>query len=57
VLCMGGRVIGAETMVEIVDAFLTAVTSDEERHVRRRAKVAEIERTMGDVTFPGDFGR
>ena len=57
VLCMGGRVIGAEIMVEIVEAFLSAVISDEERHVRRRAKVQEIERTMGDVSFPADFGR
>ena len=57
VLCMGGRVIGAETMVEIVEAFLSAGISVEERHVRRRAKVEEIERTMGDITFPADFGR
>ncbi len=52
VLCLGGRVIGPEVAVEIVQAFLGAVISDEERHVRRRAKVAEIERTMGDVSFP-----
>jgi ribose 5-phosphate isomerase B len=57
VLCMGGRVIGAEIMVEVVEAFLSAGISNEERHVRRRAKVQEIERTMGDVTFPADFGR
>ena len=57
VLCLGGRVIGVEEMVEIVAAFLGAVVSDEERHVRRRAKVEEIERTMGDVSFPADFGR
>ena len=57
VLCLGGRVIGVEEMVEIVAAFLGAVVSDEERHVRRRAKVEEIERTMGDVSFPADLGR
>ena len=51
VLCLGGRVIGVEVMVEIVVAFLGATVSDEERHVRRRAKVDEIERTMGDVSF------
>jgi ribose 5-phosphate isomerase B len=51
VLCLGGRVIGVEEMVEIVEAFLTAEISCEERHVRRRAKVDEIERTMGDMTF------
>ena len=47
VLCLGGRVIGAEVAAEIVRAFLGAVVSGEERHVRRRAKVDEIERTGG----------
>ena len=44
-------------MVEVVEAFLGAVLSNEERHVRRRAKVDEIERTMGEVQLPPDFGR
>ena len=47
VLCLGGRVIGAEVAAEIVLAFLGATISDEERHVRRRAKIDEIERTGG----------
>jgi ribose 5-phosphate isomerase B len=47
VLCLGGRVIGSEVAAEIVAAFLGAATSDEERHVRRRAEVDEIERTGG----------
>jgi ribose 5-phosphate isomerase B len=47
VLCLGGRVIGAEVAAEIVTTFLAATVSDEERHVRRRAKVDEIERTGG----------
>jgi ribose 5-phosphate isomerase B len=47
VLCLGGRVVGAEVAAEIVTAFLAAEVSDEERHVRRRAKVDEIERTGG----------
>jgi ribose 5-phosphate isomerase B len=47
VLCLGGRVVGVELAVEIVRAFLGAHVSMEERHVRRRAKVAEIERTGG----------
>jgi len=47
VLCLGGRVIGAELAAEVVTAFLGAQISDEERHVRRRAKVEEIERTGG----------
>ncbi len=49
VLCLGGRVIGVEVAAEIVTAFLGAVTSDEERHVRRRAKIQEIERTGGEI--------
>lgn len=48
VLCMGARIIGAALAAEIVQAFLRAEISDEERHVRRRAKVLEIERTSGD---------
>jgi ribose 5-phosphate isomerase B len=51
VLCLGGRVVGVEVAAEIVTAFLGAQISDEERHVRRRAKVDEIERTDGDVAF------
>jgi ribose 5-phosphate isomerase B len=47
VLCLGGRVIGSEEAAEIVTAFLAAEISDEERHVRRRAEVEEIERTGG----------
>ncbi|HWC87053.1 MAG TPA: RpiB/LacA/LacB family sugar-phosphate isomerase [Solirubrobacteraceae bacterium] len=47
VLCMGGRVIGVEVAAEIIRAFLAAEVSDEERHVRRRAEVEEIERTGG----------
>jgi ribose 5-phosphate isomerase B len=47
VICLGGRVIGSEVAAEIVEAFLSAQISDEERHVRRRAKVLEIERTGG----------
>ena len=48
VLCMGARIIGAALAAEIVEAFLRAEVSDEERHVRRRARVVEIERTGGD---------
>jgi len=47
VLCLGGRVIGSEVAAEIVTAFLAAAVSDEGRHVRRRARVQEIERTGG----------
>ncbi|MFL5822117.1 MAG: RpiB/LacA/LacB family sugar-phosphate isomerase [Solirubrobacteraceae bacterium] len=47
VLCLGGRVIGVAVAAEIVTAFLSAQISDEERHVRRRGEVLEIERTGG----------
>jgi ribose 5-phosphate isomerase B len=48
VLCLGARVVGSELAAAIVTAFLGAQVSDEERHVRRRAKVAEIQRTGGE---------
>ncbi|MBJ7355508.1 MAG: ribose 5-phosphate isomerase B [Thermoleophilaceae bacterium] len=43
VLCLGSRVIGGELAKEIVGRFLAAEVSDEERHVRRRAKIDQIE--------------
>ncbi len=49
VLCLGGRVIGPEVAAEIVVAFLRAEISDDERHVRRRAKIQELERTGGEI--------
>jgi ribose 5-phosphate isomerase B len=56
VLCLGGRVVGVEVAAEIVTAFLRAQVSDEERHLRRRAKVLEIERTDGDLEAPIELG-
>lgn len=44
VLCLGSRVIGPELMLELVRAFVGAQFSGEERHRRRLAKVAAIER-------------
>lgn len=44
VLCMGQRVIGIELAREIVAAFLNAVFSREERHLRRLNKVLKIEK-------------
>jgi ribose 5-phosphate isomerase B len=53
VICMGGRVIGVEVAREIAVTFLGASFSGAERHLRRLAKVAEIERTGGvGVSFP-----
>ncbi len=56
VLCLGGRVIGVEVAAEVVVAFLRAQISNEERHVRRRAKVEQIERTGGRLSGPLDGG-
>jgi ribose 5-phosphate isomerase B len=44
VLCMGGRIIGAELAMEIVNAFLNASFTDEERHARRVHKVKMLEK-------------
>jgi ribose 5-phosphate isomerase B len=44
VLCMGGRVIGPLIAAEVLAAFCGASFSGEERHVRRLAKIAGIER-------------
>jgi len=43
VLCMGARIIGAELAREIVIAFLHAVFSNGERHVRRVQKTRLLE--------------
>lgn len=44
VLVLGARVIGPELASEIVRAYLGAVFTGEERHVRRLAKIRELER-------------
>ena len=43
VLCLGSRVIGASLARTLVDAFLAASFSGDERHVRRVGKIAAIE--------------
>jgi ribose 5-phosphate isomerase B len=43
VLCLGARVIGTHVAVEVVEAFLNATFSHEERHRRRVAKVNELD--------------
>ena len=43
-LCLGGRIIGPGLAAEIVRAFLAARFSQAERHVRRRDKVAALEK-------------
>ena len=43
ILCMGGRVVGALTARDLLDGFLAASFTGEERHMRRLRKVAELE--------------
>jgi RpiB/LacA/LacB family sugar-phosphate isomerase len=43
VLCIGSRIIGSELAKEIIQAFLNARFSADERHVRRVGKVRELE--------------
>jgi RpiB/LacA/LacB family sugar-phosphate isomerase len=47
VIAVGSRVIGTNVAIEIVDAFLGARFSGEQRHVRRLAKVAALEDRFG----------
>jgi ribose 5-phosphate isomerase B len=44
VLCLGGRVIGVTTAEKVVEAFLGATFSAEERHKRRLGKILDAER-------------
>ena len=44
VLCLGARVTGPELALEIVRAFVAARFTGEERHRRRLAKIAAMER-------------
>jgi ribose 5-phosphate isomerase B len=43
VLCIGARIVGEAVAVELVQAFLGAQFTGEERHVRRLEKVLQIE--------------
>jgi ribose 5-phosphate isomerase B len=47
VLCLGARVVGPALAADVIRAFLSASFSGEERHVRRLAKIAAIEREFG----------
>lgn len=46
VLCLGARVIGPELAREIVLAYLAAVFSQDERHVRRVGKIKRLENEL-----------
>ncbi len=43
VLCLGARVIGSEVAMELINAFLQAKFSREDRHVRRLEKIRALE--------------
>lgn len=47
VLCLGARVIGEALALEIVRTFVAAKFTGEDRHLRRLAKIDEIERERG----------
>lgn len=44
ILCLGAEVVGRELALELISGFASATYSGAERHVRRLAKVSEIER-------------
>ena len=44
IICLGGRVTGKMLALELVKIFLSADFSGKERHLRRLAKVSEIEK-------------
>ncbi|MEP6755314.1 MAG: ribose 5-phosphate isomerase B [Chthonomonadales bacterium] len=50
VLCMGERIIGPEVADAIVQTFLETPFSEGERHIRRIAKVTELEHTEDQET-------
>ena len=52
VLCIGGRIVGDELARELVSAFVGAVFSGEERHVRRLNKVLALEAAMTGESGP-----
>jgi ribose 5-phosphate isomerase B len=43
IICVGGRTVGLEVAKDLVDAFLAAEFSQDERHLRRLAKVDALE--------------
>jgi ribose 5-phosphate isomerase B len=50
IICMGGRTIGPAVAWDLVQAFLAAKFSGEERHIRRLRKVKSLEPDTRDLT-------
>jgi ribose 5-phosphate isomerase B len=53
VLCLAGRVVGVEVMLEIVRTWISTPFSGEERHVRRLQKLKAVEEAY--LRAPGIF--
>jgi ribose 5-phosphate isomerase B len=49
ILCLGARVVGCEVARTLIEAFLAARFSGEERHLRRLSKVRAIEADYSKV--------
>lgn len=49
ILVLGGRVIDAETAVEITKAWLTTEFPGDENHVRRLQKITQLEKKYGNA--------
>ena len=47
VICLGGRTTGIEVAWDLVQTFLAAKFSSEERHLRRLGKTAALEAAFG----------
>jgi ribose 5-phosphate isomerase B len=53
ILCMGGRTVGPAVAWDLVQTFLSAEFSQAQRHLRRLAKVASLERDNDDTKTIG----
>ncbi len=53
VLCIGGRSVGPAVAWDLVQTFLAAEFSEDERHLRRLGRVSVLE-AAGDVSIPRD---
>jgi ribose 5-phosphate isomerase B len=46
IICLGGRTVGPSVAWDLVETFLAAKFSQDERHLRRLAKVASLEKPI-----------
>jgi RpiB/LacA/LacB family sugar-phosphate isomerase len=57
VICLGARVIDVERCIVLVREFLATPFSNEERHIRRVAKIADLESGLAQVAAGPTRGR